>query len=109
VYLIVDFIVFNFVMCISLHNFALCNLAVFCSLYSAIETINYFMSKTWYPRIIAHAVGAALALYADTFDFRKSTTNLTINILCFDRVLLFVINFVATFLYSERHILSLST
>jgi len=64
----------------------LCNLAVFCSLYSAIETINYFMSKTWYQRIIAHAVGAALALYADTFDFRKSTTNLTINILCFDRV-----------------------
>jgi len=38
VYLVVDFIVFNFVMCISLHDFVLCNLAVF--LFSAIETIH---------------------------------------------------------------------
>jgi len=38
VYLVVDFIVYNFVICISLHNFVLCNLAVF--LYSAIETIG---------------------------------------------------------------------
>jgi len=38
VYFVVDFIVYNFVMRISLHNFVLCNSAVF--LYSAIEAIN---------------------------------------------------------------------
>jgi len=38
VYLVVDFIVYNFVMYISLHNFELCNLAAI--LYSAIETIH---------------------------------------------------------------------